>query len=97
MDRHDEYALADRFNLNEWKRIYKYVIPYKKHVYMLLFAAVGTGIFDAIFPMMTRFAITNFIEAKTLNGIWLFVAAFFCTGTDSAVFQRYLHTARHKN
>ena len=43
---------------------------------MLLFAAVGTGIFDAIFPMMTRFAITNFIEAKTLNGIWLFVAAF---------------------
>ena len=76
MDRHDEYALADRFNLNEWKRIYKYVVPYKKHVYMLLFAAVGTGIFDAIFPMMTRFAITNFIEARTLNGIWLFVAAF---------------------
>ncbi len=76
MDRHDEYALADRFNLNEWKRIYKYVIPYKKHVYMLLLAAVGTGIFDAIFPMMTRFAITNFIEAKTLNGIWLFVFAF---------------------
>lgn len=76
MDRHDEYALADRFNLNEWKRIFKYVKPYKNHVLMLLFAAVGTGIFDAIFPMMTRYAITNFIEAKTLNGIWLFVAAF---------------------
>ncbi len=76
MDRHDEYALADRFNLNEWKRIFKYVKPYKNHVLMLLFAAVGTGVFDAIFPMMTRYAITNFIEAKTLNGIWLFVAAF---------------------
>ncbi len=76
MDRHDEYALADRFNLNEWKRIFRYVLPYKKHVILLLFAAVGTGIFDAIFPMMTRYAITNFIQAKTLEGIWLFVAAF---------------------
>jgi len=76
MDRHDEYALADRFNLKEWKRIFRYVLPYKKHVILLLFAAVGTGIFDAIFPMMTRYAITNFIQAKTLEGIWLFVAAF---------------------
>lgn len=76
MDRHDEYALADRFDLKEWKRIWNYVLPYKKHVCMLLFAAVGTGIFDAIFPMMTRFAITNFIEAGTLEGIGLFVAAF---------------------
>lgn len=76
MDRHDEYALADRFNLKEWKRIFRYVLPYKKHVILLLFAAVGTGIFDAIFPMMTRYAIANFIQAKTLEGIWLFVATF---------------------
>lgn len=76
MEKHDEYALAARFNWAEWKRIFKYVSPYKKHVIALLIAAVGTGIFDAIFPMMTRYAITNFIEAKTLNGIWLFVAAF---------------------
>ena len=76
MEKHDEYALAACFNWAEWKRIFKYVSPYKKHVIALLIAAVGTGIFDAIFPMMTRYAITNFIEAKTLNGIWLFVAAF---------------------
>lgn len=76
MEKHDEYALAARFNWAEWKRIFKYVSPYKKHVIALLIAAVGTGVFDAIFPMMTRYAITNFIEAKTLNGIWLFVAAF---------------------
>ena len=76
MDRHDEYALADRFNLKEWKRIFRYVLPYKKHVILLLFAAVGTGIFDAIFPMMTRYAIANYIQAKTLKGIWLFVSAF---------------------
>ena len=40
MDRHDEFALADRFNWAEWKRIFKYVKPYNKHVLALLFAAL---------------------------------------------------------
>jgi len=76
MDRHDEYALADRFDLSAWKRIFVYVKPYRKHVYTLGLAAVGTGIFDAIFPLMTGYAITNFIEAKQLQGLTLFVLAF---------------------
>lgn len=87
MDRHDEFALADRFDYGAWKRIFKYVIPYKKHVIALSLAAVGTGVFDAIFPMMTRYAITNFIEAKTLQGIWLFVAAYL----GLALFQLWLN------
>ena len=87
MDRHDEFALADRFDYGAWKRIFKYVVPYKKHVIALAFAAVGTGIFDAIFPMMTRYAITNFIEAKTLQGIWVFVAVYL----GLALFQLWLN------
>ena len=87
MDRHDEFALADRFNWSQWKRIFKYVKPYNKHVLALMFAAVGTGVFDAIFPMMTRYAITNFIEAKTLNGIGIFVATFI----GLALFQLWLN------
>ena len=43
MDRHDEFALADRFDYGAWKRIFRYVIPYKKHVIALSLAAVGTG------------------------------------------------------
>ncbi len=76
MNNHDEYALADRFNLSEWKRIFRYVIPYKNELIVLLLAAVGTGIFDSIFPLMTKYAITNFIEAKTLTGLGRFVVAF---------------------
>ncbi|MBQ7902506.1 MAG: ATP-binding cassette domain-containing protein, partial [Oscillospiraceae bacterium] len=87
MDRHDEFALADRFDYGAWKRIFRYVIPYKKHVIALSLAAVGTGVFDAIFPMMTRYAITNFIQAKTLQGIWLFVAAYL----GLALFQLWLN------
>jgi len=76
MERHDEYALANRFNLKEWKRIFRYVKPYQNHVIALTIAAVGTGIFDAIFPMMTRYAIANFIEAGVLQGMGKFVLAF---------------------
>lgn len=76
MEKHDEYALADRFDLEAWKRIFAYVLPYRKHIITLLIASVGTGIFDAIFPMMTAYAITNFIEAKTLEGIGMFIATF---------------------
>ncbi len=76
MERHDEYALAARFNFGEWKRIANYVLPYKKELTILLLAAVGTGIFDAVFPLMTKYAITNFIEAKTLNGLGRFIIAF---------------------
>ena len=78
MEKHDEYALAEHFDLERWKRIFAYVIPYKKHIFVLSLAAVGTGIFDAIFPMMTAYAITNFIEAKTLDGLGGFVIAFLC-------------------
>ena len=87
MDRHDEFALAGRFNLTEWKRIFTYVKPYNKHVWALMFAAVGTGVFDAIFPMMTRYAINNFIGEKTLDGIWLFVLVFL----GLALFQLWLN------
>lgn len=76
MDTHDEYALSGRFNLERWKRIFAYVAPFKKHVFILAAAAVGTGIFDAVFPIMTAYAITNFIQAKTLRGLGLFVLAF---------------------
>ena len=76
MDKHDEYALAGRFSLNEWKRIFVYVKPYRKHVYTLFAAAVGTGIFDAIFPLMTSYAMTNFIEAKQLDGLVVFTLVF---------------------
>ncbi len=76
MEKHDEYALADRFDLEAWKRIFVYVLPYKKHLITLTIASVGTGIFDAIFPMMTAYAITNFIQAKTLDGIGMFIIAF---------------------
>lgn len=76
MDKHDEYILADRVNLAQWKRVAAYLKPYKKHVVALLLAAVGTGFFDAVFPLMTRHAIATFIEKATLDGLAFFALCF---------------------
>ena len=62
---YDEHALADKFNLDEWKKIFPYLKPYKKELSWLMFTCVFTAFFDAFFPLMTKYAINTFIEKKT--------------------------------
>ena len=73
MDKHDEFALANHFDYKEWKKIFRYLKPFRNHVGMLLMAAVIAGVIDALFPVMTKYAISNFIEVKSLDGIWIFI------------------------
>lgn len=75
-ERLDEYALADRVDLSQWKRAAAYIKPYKREMIILLLAAVGTGFFDALFPLMTRYAIAEFIENKRLAGLASFAVGF---------------------
>ena len=73
---YDEHALADKFNLDEWKKIFPYLKPYKKELSWLMFTCVFTAFFDAFFPLMTKYAINTFIAEKTLDGIVAFTVVF---------------------
>ena len=64
---YDEHALADRFDIKEWKKIFPYLKPYKKELYWLMFTCVFTAFFDAFFPLMTKYAINTFIAQRTLD------------------------------
>lgn len=86
MDRQDEYMLADRFDFSRWKRVLKYITPYKKDMLVLLIAAVATAFFDALFPLMTKFAISDFVEKKTLDGIGFFTIVFIALAICQAAF-----------
>ena len=86
METHDEYALADRFDFPQWKRIFRYVRPYRRHLVILLAAAVITAFFDSVFPLMTRYAIANFIQKATLEGIVSFTVAFVALALMQTVF-----------
>ena len=73
---YDEHALADRFDLSEWKKVFPYLKPYRKELYWLMFTCVFTAFFDAFFPLMTKYAINTFIAQRTLDGIVAFTVVF---------------------
>jgi len=73
---YEEHALADKFNIEEWKRIFPFLKPYKKELAWLMFTCVFTAFFDAFFPLMTKYAINNFIQLRTTDGLVLFTAVF---------------------
>ena len=73
---YDEHALADRFDIQQWKKIFPFLKPYKKELAWLMFSCVFTAFFDALFPVMTKYAINNFIANRTLQGIGIFTAGY---------------------
>ncbi|MBQ6929155.1 MAG: ABC transporter ATP-binding protein [Oscillospiraceae bacterium] len=73
---YDEHALADKFNIEEWKKIFPFLKPYKKELSWLMFTCVFTAFFDAFFPLMTKYAINNFIALRTTDGLVLFTIVF---------------------
>lgn len=60
-----------------WKDFFKYLKPYKKQFLRLIFLMICLGAMDSTFPMLSKYAIDNFIENKSLNGIEGFVAVYF--------------------
>ncbi len=72
-----EETYKKRINLDLWKEIIKYSLPYKKillglAVVMLLVAGV-----DAVLPLMTRYAIDNFVVPNQLEGFRSFALVYF--------------------
>ena len=60
-----------------WKDFFKYLKPYKKQFLRLIFLMICLGAMDSTFPMLSKYAIDNFIENKSLNGIEGFIAVYF--------------------
>ncbi len=85
-DKHEEYTLAESFKFSEWKRLFKYVKPYKKLLVFLIIASISTAFFDSIFPLMTQYAITNFIQIKSSDGIVGFAGFYILLALTQAFF-----------
>ncbi|MDL2220642.1 ABC transporter ATP-binding protein/permease [Eubacteriales bacterium OttesenSCG-928-N14] len=64
------------FDWQLWKKLFRYMSPYKRAVWILCLSNVGLAMGNVLFPLMTRYAIDNYIGAETTEGIVLFVVAF---------------------
>lgn len=75
-DTFQEEVFSKGVNIDLWKKLLRYAIPYKNKLIMLtVFMAMLAG-FDAVIPLMQRYAIDNFIVMHTTSGTIMFFAAY---------------------
>src|SRR6056297_559148 len=65
-----------KFDIDTWKRLFKYLLRYKVTTVGLIFFMISMAVADALLPQMTRIAIDEFITPNTTEGLNLFILKF---------------------
>ena len=73
---YDEQEYSQKFSIRTWKRLLPFVSPYKKAFALMLFFNCLTALMDVLLPLFQRYAVDEFIEAGTLNGLWVFALCY---------------------
>jgi ATP-binding cassette subfamily B protein len=76
MSQIEEKDFSDQFEIETWKKIFKYLWTFKKHVITGGIFAVGIAILDVAFPLMIRYALDNFVAYQTTDGLIQFSLIF---------------------
>lgn len=67
-----EETYNKHFDLVLWKKLLKFVKPHKKLMVQLALIMTSVGAVEATFPMLTKYAIDNYITKGTYEGIGKF-------------------------
>lgn len=68
-----------KVDLSIWKRLLSYALHYKKTVLTLCISLVVVALLDIIYPLMSRYAIDNFIMKQTTVGMGWFIIIYILT------------------
>ena len=68
----EEQEYTKNFDLRIWKRVLPFLKPFKKTIAVILVFNLVCSLVDIALPLFQRYAIDNFIETKSLKGIWGF-------------------------
>jgi len=77
MARIDEYKVTEKLNIGIWKRFFKYLYQFKKDLLLMTFVMIIVAGIDAVMPLLTRYAIDNFILKGTTRGIEAYSLVYF--------------------
>lgn len=69
--------LKNRLDLSIWKKLVPFFAPYKKYMYRLFILGFFSAGADAVIPLFVKSAVKNYVEPRTTEGIWKFIAAYF--------------------
>ncbi len=78
----EEKEYTKSFDLKTWKGLFPYLKPFRKRMVLLVVLNLACAAIDILLPLFQRYAIDNFIEARTTRGLlvfaglYLFVIAF---------------------
>lgn len=71
-----EQEYSKKFDFGLWRKLFKYMIPYKKQMIGLGFVMIGVAGIDVLFPLMTMYAIDNFAASGSLNNMKYFAMGY---------------------
>ena len=69
MKLNDEEYSSKTSSISTWKKLKPFINPHKKLIFLIAVSMMLAGIVDVIIPLLSGYAVTNFIEAKTLENI----------------------------
>ncbi len=75
-NRDDEVQSNKSFQFSIWKRLLPFAKPYKKLLLLIVITNILISIVDVSLPLFQRYAVDNFIEKGTLDGLPVFIAAY---------------------
>lgn len=77
MARIEEEKVTQKLNLGIWRRLFKYLVDFKKGLLLLvLLMAIVAGV-DSAMPLLTSYAIDNFIVKNTTDKLFGFAVLYF--------------------
>ena len=68
----NEKDFHKNIDLNTWKKLVKFVLSFKKEIIILIFVMIAVAVIDAVFPIMTRKAIDDYIVPNKIEGLKVF-------------------------
>ncbi len=74
----EEKEYASKIDLNVWKRIIPFASTYKKTFIKILIFIGICAVIDILFPLFQSYAIDNFVQTNSLDGLIPFIAVYLC-------------------
>lgn len=76
MNEYEEIDYNKSFDISLWKKLVMFMLKYKKTLIILLASNTMIAILDVVFPLITRYAIDNFIMTGNTEKIGYFAAVY---------------------
>ncbi|MBN2543126.1 ABC transporter ATP-binding protein [bacterium] len=73
MSIYKEHEYKKKFDWRLWKRLIRYMLPYKKYMAILIVFMITLAGIDAVFPLLSKYAIDHFVIPGTTEGIGNFL------------------------